>query len=199
MKVVGVGGSSRPGSSTELTMEAVLAALRRRGAETALFSRDALVLPVYEPHAPLDPKSRCLVEAVREADAVVIGSPAYHGGPSGLIKNALDHLEALRDDRRPYLSGRPVGLVVTARGWQAAVTTLVTLRQITHALRGWPTPLGLALNVADLSTELDLALRQPDLAARVEELARQLDSGHDGQPAAVDDGVGTGHEASPVR
>jgi FMN reductase len=199
MKVVGVGGSTRPGSSTELAIEAVLAALRRRGAETELFCRDALVLPVYEPHAPLDAKSLRLVEAVREADAIVIGSPAYHGGPSGLVKNALDHLEALRDDRRPYLSDRPVGLIVTAHGWQAAVTTLVTLRQITHALRGWPTPLGLAINVRDLADELELALRRPDIGARVEELARQLASGHDGQPTAVDDGVGAGHEASRVR
>jgi FMN reductase len=199
MKVVGVGGSTRSGSSTELAMEAVLAALRRRDAETELFCRDALVLPVYEPHAPLDATGHRLVEAVREADAIVIGSPAYHGGPSGLIKNALDYLEALRDDRRPYLSDRPVGLVVTAHGWQAAVTTLVTLRQITHALRGWPTPLGLAINVADLPEGLELALRRSDLAARVEELARQLDSGHDGQPTAIDDGLGAGHEASRIR
>jgi FMN reductase len=199
MKVVGVGGSTRPGSSTELAMEAVLAALRRRHAETELFCRDALVLPVYEPDAPLDEKGRRLVEAVREADAVVVGSPAYHGGPSGLIKNALDYLEALRDDRRPYLSDRPVGLVVTAHGWQAAVTTLVTLRQITHALRGWPTPLGLAINVVALSEGLEAALRGSDLSPRVEELARQLESGHDGQPAAIDDGVGAGHEASRVR
>jgi FMN reductase len=199
MKVVGVGGSTRADSSTEIAMAAVLAALRRRDAEADLFCGDRLMLPVYDPGAPLDAKGRRLVEAVRDADAIVIGSPAYHGGPSGLIKNALDYLEALRDDRRPYLSGRPVGLVVTARGWQAAVTTLVALRQITHALRGWPTPLGLAINVADLPDGLEFALRRSDLAARVEELARQLESGHDGQPTAVDDGVGAGHEASRIR
>jgi FMN reductase len=34
------------------------------------------------------------------------------------------------------------------RGAQAAVNTLTTLRQIVHALRGWPTPYGIALNVA---------------------------------------------------
>jgi len=65
---------------------------------------------------------------------------------SGLVKNALDYLEELRGDQRPYLDGRAVALVAVARGWQASVATLGTLRQVVHALRGWPTPLGLSIN-----------------------------------------------------
>jgi len=38
------------------------------------------------------------------------------------------------------------GCVVTAYGWQACCTTLVSLRVIAHALRAWPTPFGAALN-----------------------------------------------------
>jgi FMN reductase len=38
-----------------------------------------------------------------------------------------------------------------AQGWQAAVTTLTALRSIVHALRGWPTPLGAALNSVEMS------------------------------------------------
>jgi FMN reductase len=37
-------------------------------------------------------------------------------------------------------------LIVCAGGWQAAGQTLATLRSIVHALRGWPTPLGVSLN-----------------------------------------------------
>jgi FMN reductase len=33
-------------------------------------------------------------------------------------------------------------------GWQASGTTLSTLRFVTHALRGWPTPLGVTINSA---------------------------------------------------
>jgi len=65
---------------------------------------------------------------------------------SGLFKNAIDYLEDLREDERPYLQGRGVGCIATAYGSQAAVATLQQLRQITHALRGWPTPLGGAIN-----------------------------------------------------
>jgi len=67
---------------------------------------------------------------------------------SGLVKNAIDYLEELRNDDPPYLDGKPVACVTTANGWQAAVNTLTALRVTVHALRGWPTPYGVTLNVA---------------------------------------------------
>ena len=75
------------------------------------------------------------------ATLIIVASPAYHGGVSGLVKNALDYVEDLRDAKRPYLDGRAVGCIACAGGWQAAVATLTGLRSISHALRGWPTPL----------------------------------------------------------
>jgi FMN reductase len=44
---------------------------------------------------------------VRGADALVFGSPGYHGTLSGLVKNALDYLEELGRDARPYVDGLP--------------------------------------------------------------------------------------------
>ena len=41
-----------------------------------------------------------------------------------------------------------MGLVVTAAGWQAGGVVLSALRDVVHALRGWPTPLGVSLNSA---------------------------------------------------
>ncbi len=83
------------------------------------------------------------------------------------MKNALDYAEDLRSDDRAYLDGLAVGLIACAGGWQAAVQTLATMRSIVHALRGWPTPLGAALNTStrvfddhgeclDLSMKLEL-------------------------------------------
>ena len=65
---------------------------------------------------------------------------------SGLLKNGLDYVEATAKDPRVYFDGLPVGLIATAYGWQATGTTLNALRSIVHALRGWPTPLGVAIN-----------------------------------------------------
>ncbi len=48
-----------------------------------------------------------------------------------------------------YLDNTPWGCISCAYGWQAAVGTLGQLRSIGHALRAWPTPLGVAINSAD--------------------------------------------------
>jgi FMN reductase len=144
--VVGIGGSTRKGSSTEVVVEAVLDGLRRAGAETRLYAGDDLILPMYEQTPSCADAGQQLVTDVRRADAVVIGSPGYHGTISGLVKNVLDYFEETSRDASPYLDRKAVGCVATAYGWQAAVNTLTTLRQIVHALRGWPTPYGIAIN-----------------------------------------------------
>lgn len=57
-------------------------------------------------------------------------------------------MEETAKDQRAYLDGVPIGLIATAYGRQATGSTLATLRSIVHALRGWPTPLGAALNTS---------------------------------------------------
>jgi FMN reductase len=148
MSIVGIGGTIRPNSSSERMARAVLAAAARRGAATRMFGGAHLqALPHFAPERLERSREQIeLVEAVRAADGIVICSPGYHGGVSGLVKNAIDLLEDLRDDRRSYLDSRAVGLIVVAAGWQACGTTLSALRAIVHAMRGWPTPLGITVN-----------------------------------------------------
>jgi FMN reductase len=148
--IVGIGGTTRAGSTTERSMLLALQAAETHGARTHSFcGRFLYDLPIYSPEdQERTPEQRQLVEAVRSADGVIVATPGYHGGVSGLIKNALDLLEDLHDDRRCYLEGRAVGCIVVASGWQACGTTLASLRSITHALRGWPTPFGATLNSA---------------------------------------------------
>ncbi len=146
MQIVGIGGSVDTGSQSEAALRAVLTAVQRRGAQVRAFTGPAIDLPPYFTGADIPSRARDYIEAVRSADAVVISSPGYHGSISGVLKNALDYLEELRSDNRPYLDGRAVGLVAVARGWQASVNTLAGLRQVVHALRGWPTPYGVTVN-----------------------------------------------------
>jgi FMN reductase len=148
--IVGIGGTTRPGSSTESALRTALRFAEEMGARTQLFGGEALsTLDVYSPEQrERSPAQRAIVEAVRRADAVIFASPGYHGGVSGLVKNAIDLLEDTRADQRVYLDGMPVGCIVTAAGWQGCNTTLGALRSIVHALRGWPTPLGVTLNTA---------------------------------------------------
>ena len=115
-----------------------------------------------------------LVEAVRISDGVVLVSPGYHGTVSGLVKNALDYVEDLRGDTRPYLEGRAIGCVAAAQGWQAAVTTLTALRSIVHALRGWPTPLGVALNSKHVEFDVDGGCSDATVVDRLRTIGHQV-------------------------
>lgn len=175
--IVGLGGTTRASSSSERTLAKALEAAERAGGRTRLFSGAFLArLPIYDPATANDSAELSeLLDAVRIADGVLIATPGYHGSVSGLIKNALDGLEGLRGDVRPYFEGRAVGCIVTADGWQAGGTTLSALRTIVHALRGWPTPLGVALNPS-AGALFDEAgdFREPRDAAQIEMLARQV-------------------------
>ena len=146
--IVGIGGSGRSGSSTERALALTLAAVEALGARTELFGGEQLgQLPHYDNSRSVrTAEEERFLTAVRRADGFVVGTPAYHGGVAGVVKNALDLLEDTARDARPYLAGRAVGLVVTAYGWQATGVTLTSMRSIVHALRGWPTPLALTLN-----------------------------------------------------
>ncbi|MBN3801543.1 NAD(P)H-dependent oxidoreductase [Paraburkholderia sp. Ac-20336] len=147
--IVGIGGTLRYGSSSERVVRAVLREAQRLGASTEAIVGPELVMPMYSPEAlERTPQAVRFLEALRRADGVVIASPAYHGSVSGLVKNALDYTEDMRDDERSYFSQRAVGCVACAGGVQAGASTLATLRSIVHALRGWPTPLGVMLNTS---------------------------------------------------
>jgi FMN reductase len=149
--IVGIGGTTNPVSSTELALRAALRTAGDMGARTRLLAGPFLAaLPLYAPEVrERTAEQEELVETVRHADGLILATPAYHAGISGLLKNGIDLLEDLRDDVRPYLSERAVGCIVTAYGWQGGGTTLISVRTVIHALRGWPTPLGVTLNTAE--------------------------------------------------
>ena len=146
--IVGIGGTAAADSSTECALVLALAAAEREGVRTKLLGSQTLTsLPHYlTPASRICAHARELLEYVRKADGVIIASPGYHGSISGIVKNAIDYMEDTSKDARVYMDGLPVGLIATAYGWQAATSTLATLRSIVHALRGWPTPLGAAIN-----------------------------------------------------
>jgi FMN reductase len=154
--VVGIGGTIGGLSSTERALGIALDAAGREGFRTVKFGGAELArLPLYDPKASSrTAEETAFVAAVREASALIIASPGYHGSISGVVKNALDLLEeTARDAERPYLSDVPVGLIATAYGWQATGSTIAALRSIVHALRGWPTPFAAAIN--SLTTKFD--------------------------------------------
>lgn len=168
IRICAIGGTVFPGSTTEQALRYAARPAEAAGADLTVFGGAYLAdLPHYRGIGHDVQSGAALVDAVRAADGIIIAAPGYHGTISGLVKNALDYLEGLAQDIRPYLHGRPVGLIATAYGDQAAMGTLLTMRSIVHALRGWPTPMGVTIRThPDLFT--------PDGECRDERVRAQL-------------------------
>jgi FMN reductase len=134
------------------------------------FAGQHLALPLYNPEpevGPMPVEAGRLIAALRSADGLILISPCYHGGVSGLLKNAIDYIEEMRADERVYLDGVPVGCVGCGFGWQGPNQVISGLRSIVHSLRGWPTPLGVAINTS--------AIRFSDDGCSDEAVVRELD------------------------
>jgi FMN reductase len=173
--IVGIGGTTRPGSTSEKALQYALGKARALGADTELLVGAQILLPIYTPESPeRDTAARELIAVLRRADGIIVASPGYHGSLSGLIKNALDYAEDMRDDPRPYFDGRAIGLIACAHGWQATGATLTALRAIVHALRGWPTPLGVAINTSEGRFSDDHSPPSAALSQQLSILAHQV-------------------------
>jgi len=173
--IVGLGGTGSPNSSSERLLRHALDQCAAKGADTLMFDGAALDLPMYSPSEQArDEKTIALIAGLRRADGVIIASPGYHGTVSGLIKNALDYVQDMAGDESVYFEGRAVGLIATAAGWQATGTTLATLRSITHALRGWPTPMAVAVNSMQPVFGADGGISDASIATQLDILATQV-------------------------
>lgn len=151
LSVVILSGALNRNSATERI--ALWCAERCRPHATVRVFRGAdLRFPFYAPGLADLPDVREFLTAVAGADAVLLVSPTYHGSVSGLLKNAVDFLNDLADDPRPFLDERSLGCVAVAGGEQGAAGTLHALRTIGHALRAWPTPLGVGVAGPSVTT-----------------------------------------------
>lgn len=173
--ILGIGGTTRPGSTTERALRLALGVAEAAGAETELLIGADIDLPLYAPErVERSAAAERLVSALRRADGIIIASPAYHGGLSGLVKNALDYAEDLREDERPYLDGRAIGCIATAAGWQGFSATLWAMRSIAHALRGWPSPLGVGVLTTEPTFGAGGECLVPGLQRQLETVGRQV-------------------------
>jgi FMN reductase len=141
-RVLGVGGSLKPGSSSLGALRVALAGAESAGALTETVEIAAVGLPFYAPGPRSDApdEAHAFAERVHAADALILSSPLYHGSISGSFKNAIDWLQLLADRKPPYLTDKVVGLLAAAGGTQG-LQAINTMEFIVRALRGWAVPL----------------------------------------------------------
>lgn len=172
--IVGLGGSLRTHSFSRAAMNAGLGFAETLGCATQVLDLRKLDLPMYVPDQPISryPKAKqasiaVAVDAFRRAKAMLWVSPIYHGSMSGVFKNALDFMDLLATDSRPYLQGCAVGLIAVSGS-----APLGAMADCAHELRGWLAPTRLTLHSQDFSEAMELC--NPNAKRRMERLVSEL-------------------------
>ncbi|MEP2640138.1 NAD(P)H-dependent oxidoreductase [Roseobacter sp.] len=148
--LLGISGSLRQdATNTMLVREAA-----RLFGECDLVLGD-LRLPLYdgdqEAATGVPGAVQTLCDQIAAADAVVISTPEYNKGPSGVLKNALDWVS--RTGTRPW-SGKPVAVMSAAAGRAGGERAQMVLRGFMQPFR--PVILqGPEVHLADSSNQFD--------------------------------------------
>ncbi|SNZ04146.1 NAD(P)H-dependent FMN reductase [Natronoarchaeum philippinense] len=164
--VVAICGSLREESYTRTALGVALDAAGRAGATTELLDLRALDLPVFDADAQDAGDAPELTRAVREADAVLLGTPMYHGSYSSVLKTALDYcgFDEFED--------KTIGLLAVSGG-RFPVTALDHLRSVCRALDAWVLPYQAVVPQAYQAIE-DGDVTDEELRERVETLGRRV-------------------------
>jgi NAD(P)H-dependent FMN reductase len=165
-RVAGLTGSLRDGSHTATAVEAALEAARSEGARTDHVDIGEFALPVFDADRPDAGDAAALRERVRAADALLLGTPMYHGSYASPLKTALDYCGF------DEFESTTVGLLVVAGGG-FPTPALEHLRSVCRALDAWVLPHQVAVPEAHAAVS-DGALVDADLRARVETLGAEL-------------------------
>ena len=126
-RIVGLAGSlSKPSRTRALVEAAVERAVERYWLEGEVFDLLSFApsLGSAARLADLDPTARASVDALVEADALVLASPVYKGSYCGLFKHLLDLLDPLS------LMGKPILLGATGGGQRHALVIEHQLRPL---------------------------------------------------------------------
>lgn len=170
MRILALCGSLRPESATLKAMRVALKGAEEAGATCDLLEAEAMDLPLYREMEvePLPAPVERLITFAERADGFLLGSPEYHGGYSGVLKNALDWLSAKE------LGGKPVALVAVAGGAMGAMSTLNGLRICARNVNAWVLPQQVSIGASSGAFRKDGRPRDQKLEDRLLALGRHL-------------------------
>lgn len=114
-------------------------------------------IPIYNPREKSVPDSViAFAQAFVDSDIQIWLSPLYHGGMTGVMKNALDWLEITAANQPAYLTNKVIGLTCWSAGNQA-MQGIQSMDNIVKALRGWSLPYQIPISNMDLYHDNDLS------------------------------------------
>jgi FMN reductase len=170
LRIVGIGGSLREHSCSYIALEHAMALLARMGCHARTLDLRKMPLPFCngEKHElwPGYPGVAQLRKAVSGAHALVLVTPEYHGGMSGVLKNALDLLDVA------HLEGKVVG-GISVLGGPANSNALNDLGRVMRWCHAWVIPQQIAVGRAS-TVFVNGQIADEGLQRRFEQFARSL-------------------------
>jgi NAD(P)H-dependent FMN reductase len=137
LTVLAVVGSLQRDSVTRVVIRYVAQQLQTAGCTVDMLDLDKEPLALYSPDTTHDlPGYAALQTRVHGADVIVLGSPDYHGGISGTMKNFLDHFWH-------EFAGKLFATVVASH--EKGLTVMDQLRTVARQCYAWTLPYGVSL------------------------------------------------------
>lgn len=169
VKIVGIAGSLRSGSYSHKALDIAIQRVAALGAEVEVLDLRSLNLPFCDggDEYPDYPDVEKLREAVKQADGIILVTPEYHGGVSGVLKNALD-LMGFNE-----FTGKVTG-AISILGGQSNNNSLNDLRVITRWIHAWMIPEQIAVGQAWKAFGEDGKLVDEGLSKRFDGFAQSL-------------------------
>jgi NAD(P)H-dependent FMN reductase len=169
IRVVALAGSLSDNSKTRMALEVSLQGAQMKGAQTRLIDlRDFELIFADGDDNSLTPDVFKLRQIIQTAEGVILGTPEYHGGYSGVLKNALD-LMGFKE-----FQGKIIGLVGVAGGSTGAINSLTGLRTVCRSLRAWVVPNQVSVPRAWQVFNDDGTLNDEQLQKRLIELGQEV-------------------------
>lgn len=184
--IVAICGSLREDSRTRIALTHTLDGAERRGASTELLDLREFELPIFDADHDMAGDARELTERVGDADAIILGTPMYHGSYSSVLKTAIDYCGFDEFD------ATTVGLLGVSGG-SFPITALDHLRSVCRSLNAWVIPFQAAVPNASRHIDgdqlIDEAMR--DRVERLGERAVQF-ANIEPDPASFESGENIG-------
>ena len=174
LNVLAVVGSMQRDSVTRVVVRHVAQQLQSVGCTVDVLDFEREPIALYNPDTTRDLPGYAELQArVHRADVIILGSPDYHGGTSGAMKNFLDHFWH-------EFAGKLFATIVSSH--EKGLTVMDQLRTVARQCYAWSLPYGVSLTehvdvkdgqiVSDaLQQRLTMLIR--DLRVYGELLARQ--------------------------
>jgi FMN reductase len=169
VKIVGINGSLRTDSYSYHALKIAAQKVESLGATVEILDLRQMNLPFCNgTDEYLDyPDVERLRQSVSQADGLILATPEYHGGVSGVLKNALDLMSF------KHLSGKVTGLI-SVLGGQANSNALNELRVIMRWVHAWVIPEQVGIGQAWQAFTPEGKLADEKLSQRFDQFAASL-------------------------